>query len=181
MAGPTTNEMMLVATTGFLSGGGAGYFNGGAVTIPTVPGGGTAVVQVIVWNTAYGTTYFDALASGLLNACGASEPFLVKTGDQTAQPPTPPGGLLGLTSFSFAPIDGLPVRPLPLFLERTRTNTIVLSWPFAPSLPFIEENSGTGWTIVGGSRSFIDTRYQLVLPAPTVTTFYRLGLVRSGS
>ncbi len=93
-AGPNANSLGAIAMTGFATGVQAGYFFGGAQTINSVPGGGTAWIQVDVWNTASGASFSQARASGLLNSWWQSSLFSVQTGNPFA--PSPPEPLVGL-------------------------------------------------------------------------------------
>ena len=110
MAGPTSTSLALIATAPFLTGGGAGYFNGGSVTIPAVAGGATAYLDVTVWDTTLGGTTTGATSTQALvyalaghlgvfgvtgydYTTGAFIPFPLTTGDPTASPPTPPATL----------------------------------------------------------------------------------------
>jgi len=92
------------AATPFLTGGGAGYFNGSTRVITGVAEGAVAFLQVRVWNTAYGATYALALATGQggqPDAYGLSNIFSVTTGAPNGgPPPTVPATMVGLTSFS---------------------------------------------------------------------------------
>jgi len=103
LAGSTAANMTQLATTPFVS---SGYFLGGTVIVPTVPGGSTALVAVEVWNTQAGATFAAAQASGQANAYGIfataspTTPLSVKLGDPNATPPGTPAALVGLTSLS---------------------------------------------------------------------------------
>ncbi|MEI8080013.1 MAG: hypothetical protein WCH61_10350, partial [bacterium] len=48
----------------FLTGGSAGYVSAATVTVPGIAGGVQAAIQMRVWETAYGTTFEQALAAG---------------------------------------------------------------------------------------------------------------------
>jgi hypothetical protein len=98
MAGTTANNLALVpgVPTPFLTGGAAGYFSGGVVTMPGIPGGSTAFIQVIFWNLAAGATFPFAQGSSLGDSWGESSVFSVVTADPSATPPTPPAFLAGL-------------------------------------------------------------------------------------
>jgi hypothetical protein len=85
-----------VATTGFLTGAAAGYFNGGAQTITGIAGSATAWLQVRFWNTANGSTFLAAVNADADNSWGQSTPFSVTLGDPTYDPPTTPAALSGL-------------------------------------------------------------------------------------
>lgn len=127
-AGPTSTTLAQIATTTFLTGSGAGYFQGGVQSIPTVPGGGTAWIRVTAWDstlngTTTGATWPQALASPF-NCCGESGLFTVVTGDPTASPPGLPAPLVGLHSFAIFPepsalsLSGLGLAALLLFRRR---------------------------------------------------------------
>jgi len=77
-AGPTANSLAFVASTAFLRGADAGYFNGGSQTT-SIPAGSTGWAQVDVWNTASGATFDQAKASGLPNSWWQSSIFLQST------------------------------------------------------------------------------------------------------
>lgn len=86
-AGPDANSLVAVgAVANFLTGAGAGYFNGGARTIPTVAPGATAFLQIV------GTD----VATGLQ---GRSAVFQVVTGG-AGSPPSLPANMVGATSFA---------------------------------------------------------------------------------
>jgi hypothetical protein len=96
MAGTSPNNInMSVAITGFLTGGGAGYFSAGGKTITGIAGGATAWLQVRFWDTAKGATFAEA-QTRFLGAWGESIPFSVTLGDPSAIPPTLPAALSGL-------------------------------------------------------------------------------------
>lgn len=126
LAGTSAGSLTARAATGFLTGGGAGYVNGGVLTLTGIPGGTTAFIQVRAWNTAAGATYAAAFASGQPNAWGESSVFSVTTGNPAGSPPTTPAILVGLTSFNLNPIPepstfvlaGLGIASLLLFRRR---------------------------------------------------------------
>ncbi|HWW00845.1 MAG TPA: PEP-CTERM sorting domain-containing protein [Candidatus Acidoferrum sp.] len=95
LGGLSASNMVSIATTGFLQGNGAGYFNGGEQTITAVPGGGIAWVQVEVWNTASGASFSQTRASALPDSWWESAAFTVVTGRDGVNP-TLPAFLLGL-------------------------------------------------------------------------------------
>jgi hypothetical protein len=97
-AGPNANNLAAIAMSGFASGTQAGYFFGGEQTINSVPGGGTAWIQVDVWNTASGGSFAQAKASGLSDSWWQSPLFNVLTGNALGNGggPTPPAPLAGL-------------------------------------------------------------------------------------
>ena len=172
VAGPNANELALVATAPFLTGGAAGYFSGGTVSVPGVPAGGTALVQVVAWDTSNGESFFDVMAAaGLYDA---SRRFSVVTGG-AGEPPTTPSFLIGLTSFGFELGGPRPSAP-PLFISRT-ANTLEFSWPFVVDLFSIQQSSdprGNSWITLTNLSTFSGTRNRIVLPMPTQTMFFRL-------
>ena len=95
----------LTPATVFRTGAGAGFVvAAGAVPVTGVAGGGTATLQLRAWDNMGGTltSFDDAMAAGA--AYGSSTPFDVAgLGDPSAQPPTTPPNLVGLTSFALVP------------------------------------------------------------------------------
>ncbi len=85
-----------LATTGFLTGNGAGYFFGPYQTVPGTSPGLRVFAQVEVWNTASGVSFSQAKASGLGDSWWASSIFNVTLGGNTGAPPIPPAALTGL-------------------------------------------------------------------------------------
>lgn len=77
-AGPTANNLAFVASTGFLQGAEAGYFNGGDQST-TIAAGEIGWAQIDVWNTASGATFDQAKASGLPNSWWQSSVIWVGT------------------------------------------------------------------------------------------------------
>jgi hypothetical protein len=94
LAGPTANNLASIATTGFFTGPGAGYFSGGQATINSVSPGATAWIEVRVWNTGSGDSFLQALTSGLPNSWWRWPVFTVATGGGFQGPP--PAPLTGL-------------------------------------------------------------------------------------
>jgi hypothetical protein len=104
LAGTTANTLGWIAETTFLTGAGAGYFSGGAKTLPGIPGGSTAWIQIVAWDstlggTTTGATFAQARTTGQA-FWGESSVFAVVTGDPQASPPTVPAALYGLKSFT---------------------------------------------------------------------------------
>jgi|SRR5579859_3793901 len=98
-AGPSSSSLGAIAMTGFLTGSQAGYFDGGEQTINSVSGGGTAWIQIDVWNTASGASFLQARASGLADSWWQSPVFMNSTGNPNnfgGGGPTPPSPLTGL-------------------------------------------------------------------------------------
>jgi hypothetical protein len=95
LGGPSTATLASLATTSFLQGPAAGYYNGGIHGLPSVAGGALGWVQVRVWSMSSGASFLEAQASGLPNSWWQSSVFSVVTGT-TGSNPTFPGALTGL-------------------------------------------------------------------------------------
>jgi hypothetical protein len=95
LGGRSSANLVSLATTGFFTGAGAGYFIGPPQQIPGVVPGTEAWVQVHVWNIASGDSFLQAQASGLPDSWWASSVFSVTTGGGAVNP-TAPGALTGL-------------------------------------------------------------------------------------
>jgi len=95
LVGPSAANLASIAAIGFLTGSSAGYFNGGTQIINNIFTGGTAWVEVRVWNTSSGSSYPQAVASGLPNSWWQSSVFTVTLGGGTINP-FPPAPLTGL-------------------------------------------------------------------------------------
>lgn len=94
---PTTDlQMMALPRTANLVA--SGIFNAGNRTAPVTPPGATAFFQVRAWETAFGTSYEDALAKVLAGDArirlGKSNIVRVDTGDPTTIPPGTAGSLV---------------------------------------------------------------------------------------
>jgi hypothetical protein len=102
-AGASADSLAPVgAPTTFLTGDGAGYFNGGVIAIPTVAPGATGFFQVCVWQTLGGTiTSYTAALAARVNT-GQSTIFSTATGG-VGSPPSPPSALVGLGAFQLVP------------------------------------------------------------------------------
>jgi hypothetical protein len=96
LSGSSSENLLSIATTGFLIGTGAGYFNAGVQTLTGVAAGSTSWFQVRVWNTSSGPSFAQAQASGLANSWWASPSFSALTGGNTGVSVLPPGYLTGL-------------------------------------------------------------------------------------
>ena len=96
------DRQILGPSVGFLT---PGLFSGGTRTNTAIAPGSDAWFQVRCWETAFGSTFEEAVVSparhGVLPLLGGSIPIKVRTGDPTAFPPTAPGSLTaaGLRSF----------------------------------------------------------------------------------
>jgi hypothetical protein len=104
LAGTNPTNLSQVAEAQLLTGGGAGYFFGGVVAIPGIVGGGTAWIQIVVWDSTLGATtnnatFEQAQAFGQA-VWGESSVFSVATGNPNSIPPGIPATLVGLSSFN---------------------------------------------------------------------------------
>jgi len=96
-AGANANSLVAVGNgSPFLSGGGAGYFNGGSIAIPGIAPGSAAVLQVRAWDDSTGATWATATVRG------QSATLTITTGG-AGSPPGLPANLTGLASFSIVP------------------------------------------------------------------------------
>jgi len=102
---PTTHVGILIPLTGqYLP----GVYAAGAVTIPGIkPPGGMGWFQVKVWETAYGSSFEQAFASGLAKI-GLSNVILISTGNPTLTEPTVPTRLTGISPILIGELIGLP-------------------------------------------------------------------------
>ena len=178
LVGSTLNRMKSVAHTGFLSGGGAGYFSGGAITVDEIVPGATAWCVVQFWATAQGS-FTNAFASGTVNSCGASAPFQIVLGGGGV-PPGSPAQLDRLTSVI---VGGLPIyeEPKPaLRLSSTGSNQVSLTWNFLPffswrsSLQQTHDLTKPNWTAVTNDFAVDQSLLRVTVSRSQTNTFYRL-------
>lgn len=87
-----------VATAPFRTGAGAGFFNGGEVTVAGVAFNAAATAVVRAWDTNTGATYDAASLKG-----ESASWQLTLTGNPAGQPPVTPGALVGMPSFNLVP------------------------------------------------------------------------------
>src|SRR5262249_44225145 len=123
------------------------------------------VVRVRVWDTSYGSTYFDARDNG--GEFGFSNVFTVTP----LLPPLPAASLLGLHGFQ--------LQLLPRLTSTvTSTNTIVLSWPTEQTTYALQQNpdlSPTNWMTLPNTPTTVGQNQQVILSVPpTSRMFYRL-------
>ena len=128
LEGPDPNNLLSIATTGFLTGPQAGYF-GSYLTINGVAPQTTAWVQVRVWNTGSGASFLQAEASGLPNSWWQSSTFSIVTGDSRI-----PGIL-----------EGLGQSPVEL-------NSVPVPEPSAAALVGLGAALMVGWRVLNKSR-----------------------------
>ena len=143
---------------------GSGYFRGGTKIFLGI-GITLILVQVRVWDTNYGSTYYEARDKG--GEFGFSNQFTV-----TPIPlPPPPANLVGLYGFR--------LQRLPRLTSTvTGTNTLVFSWPTAQTAYAVQQNpdlSPTNWTTLPNTPTTVGQNQQVILPVPPATRmFYRL-------
>lgn len=169
----STQLIALGAPTHFITN---GYFLGGARTLPNTPAGTVITAQVRVWDAAacspWGGWVWIPCASSF-SQYGVSGMFQVTL----TAPPMPPAPLLSLESFGITP-------PTTLLPPRFTVNSavgdrLVLSWP--PSIVgnnfVLQKNpdlSTTNWVTIMQAPIFVGPRFQIAIPKPAGTMFYRL-------
>lgn len=99
LTGSNPVALTSLASTGFLTGVNAGYFDGGLQSVAGVSAGSQIFVEVLVWNTAHGSSFVDAMQSGLGNSIAISGVFSVTLGT-----PGSPAVLQGLKPDALSPI-----------------------------------------------------------------------------
>jgi hypothetical protein len=154
----------------FQAGFGAGFFFPQLVTLPTVPPGSNAVVQVRAWDGNKGSTYEESRAFG--GKFGKSELLTVTVGGGLM----PPADLTGLRSFSLQA--GLPqlITGKITFVGREPGGIVVWSHTGEPGFRYLIEKSihGFDWhpylviTNVTSSATFTDSAN-----SGSSATFYR--------
>ncbi|MFM7103823.1 MAG: immunoglobulin domain-containing protein, partial [Verrucomicrobiota bacterium] len=99
-AGPDGSGLAPVsAAVPFSTGTAAGYVRGGTRSVPGVPPGGTAAVQIRVWETSAGGSFEAAVAAG--RPVGLSTVLNLTLGG-VGSPPSLPAQMLGLLPFSLS-------------------------------------------------------------------------------
>ncbi|HEY2953072.1 MAG TPA: immunoglobulin domain-containing protein, partial [Verrucomicrobiae bacterium] len=146
-ASPNPDPASMVAIgapVSFQTGGLAGYYNGGARTIPSVPPGGAAYCQVRVWQTSCGATFEQAVATGPGCKRGVSSVISVVTG--LVGPPPP--NLVGLQSFCL--VTSQPPTISDITNKVTNENTPTAAIPFTLS---DDVTPATNLTVSGSSSN----------------------------
>ena len=139
---------------------GPGYFFGGDVNLPFE----YLLAQVRVWDTNYGTTYYQAQGNG--GEFGFSNFIIIRP----LPPPSTPGLLTGLQSFRLQRLPRLSV-------SLTTTNVLLLSWPVEVTSYAIQQSldlNPTHWTTLTNDAVIVGSQDHVTLPKPQGTTFYRL-------
>ena len=144
---------------------GYGYFLGGAITFLLSDYPSTYIVaQVRVWNTNYGSTYYEARDTG--GDFGFSNLVIVRP----IMPPGEPNPLTGLQSFQLQRLPRLSVSTTP-------TNTLVFSWPTNITSYAFQQNSSLDplqWTTLTNTLVVVGSQNQVTIPKPEQSIFYRL-------
>jgi hypothetical protein len=148
---------------------GAGLFVGGIVFLPvdfaTVDF--LVLAQVRVWDTSYGSTYYEARDKG--GEFGFSN-LIIAT---AWPPPGSPGFLIGLQSFQ---LQRLPY----LSISLTLTNTILFFWSVWDvweTSYLVQQNEGlnsTNWISLTNTPVVVGFQHQVTIPKPQGSMFYRL-------
>ncbi len=138
-----------------------GYFGGGGRNGPPID----TLFQVRVWDTTYGSTYYQARDNG--GEFGFSN-LIVTT------PSIPPGPLTPLLG-----LQGFQLQRLPqLAITLTITNTILFSWPVEVMTYAVQQNpdlSPNNWVTLQNSPITVGQQEQVTVPVPpTGRMFYRL-------
>ena len=142
---------------------GSGYFVGGSGFLPD--GEIPIKAQVRVWDTTYGSGYYEARQHG--GEFGFSNFIQI----YPSIPPGQPGCLCGLQSFR--------LQRLPRLTSTvTGTNTIVFSWPIEQTTYAVQQNtdlSPINWTTLPNTPTTVGENQQVILPVPPANRmFYRL-------
>jgi hypothetical protein len=171
--GIVTDSTVLVglgAPTYFLTN---GYFDGGARTIPFTPGTViTLQVRVADLDGCPPWQWDLARCNALTFQHGESALFQVTV----TSPPDPPASLKGLEPFGISP----PTTPgAPRFtLNSMSGDRLVFSWPPSVVGNFVlqqNDNLGTtNWVTSTDAPDFVGPQFQVVIPKPAGTMFYRL-------
>lgn len=142
---------------------GDGYFFGGTLNLPSPTL--YIVGQVRVWDTNYGSTYYEARDHG--GEFGFSNIIPVRLVSGGGGPPYP---LLGLQSFQ--------LQRLPrLGISLTTSNTLLFFWATNHTNYSLQQNTEflpTNWTTLPNSPIVVGSENQIALPKPQGIMFYRL-------
>jgi hypothetical protein len=149
--------------TPFSNSQGGGYFFGGAIDLPT--GSLPIEAQVRVWDTNYGSDYYQARNKG--GEFGFSNVII-------AHPTIPPPAAMPLFG-----LEGFQLQRLPhVTTVLTTTNTIVLSWQTQQTAYAVQQSpdlSPTNWTTLAITPVTIGQQEQVVTSVTnTPRMFYRL-------
>lgn len=142
---------------------GGGYFFGGGIELPV--GQIPVLAQVRVWDTNYGSDYYQARDKG--SEFGFSNII-------TVYPSLPPG-----TPTTLFGLEGFQLQRLPHVTSvLTTTNTIFFSWPTGQTVYAVEQNpdlSPSNWTTLSNTPITVGNQQQVIIPVPqSGRMFYRL-------
>jgi len=143
---------------------GGGYFSGGSIQLP-VGNNIPILAQVRVWDTNYGSDYYQARDRG--GEFGYSNLIIA----YPTVPPPPATPLFGL--------EGFQLQRLPHVTNFvTTTNTIVFSWSTEQTGYAVQQSpdlSPNNWVTLSNQPVTIGQQQQVILPAPSSgRMFYRL-------
>ena len=150
-----------------------GYFLGGTRKIPGTSSGTVITVQVRVFGGAPGCPPFcwDCYCPTFQQGESDLIPLSL------AAPPAPPGGLTGLSSFGLSPPT---TYSAPQFILNTIAGTkLVLGWqPSRVASNFVVQQNAdlttTNWVTLTQRPVLVGPQFQIEIPKPTGTMFYRL-------
>lgn len=138
-----------------------GYFFGGVVQFVLA---GDILAQVRVWDTNFGSTYYEARDNG--GEFGYSNIIT----NFPIPPPASPNYLLGLQSFQLQRLPRLSISPTP-------TNALLFTWPTNITSYSLQENSDlnmANWTTLTNATAVVGSQIQVTITKPQSTMFYRL-------
>ena len=147
--------------TPFSNAQGGGYFFGGSIDLPLGP----ILAQVRVWDTNYGSGYYEARDKG--GEFGYSNLII-------AYPTVPPP-----TAMPLFGLEGFQLQRLPQVTSAlTTTNTIVFSWPTEQTVYAVQQNPdllSSNWTTLSITPLTVGNEQQVIIPVPqSGRMFYRL-------
>jgi hypothetical protein len=139
----------------------AGYFFGGAIGgLPST----YILAQVRVWNSSYGSTYYEARDNG--GEFGFSNLIVVFP----FPPPSVGAYLVGLQGFQLQRLPHLSITP-------TSTNTLLFTWPTNITTYGLQQSSrldSTNWITLTNAPLVVGSQNQVTLPKAQGRIFYRL-------
>lgn len=168
--GIVTDRTLLVALGAPAVFGGDGFFLGGTRTIPGVVGGTVITVQVRVWDNAPECVW----------DCDSP---IFQHGESTliqvtlTQVPYPPVSLTGLAPFGISPPT---TRSAPRFtVSQSASDELLFTWlPSSAGTNFLLQQNAdlntTNWVTITDAPIFVAPQFQIAIPKPTGTMFYRL-------
>ncbi len=131
-----------IATTPFLSGAQAGYFDGGVLSISNVVGGGAVAIYIRIWNSGFGS-FGAAQASGAPNTWCQSDLFGVVAGNPEGFNASPPAVLTPLSAMFLNTYLDMPPALHQRYNPTNRTVTLFWNGSLQTSTNLID------WTTLG--------------------------------